>query len=131
MDKIKKEKVFGPLMTQKTKSKLSLELDKADEARWEKRRNDKRGSVSGAKNNNSRESRAKRAEAAKTLNTGGADHVVKKNKKGEIIVDHAASAKAGKYDKINLTKKAGAKTVKEGVKATKDWHKKNPHKKGK
>ena len=60
-----------------------------------------------------------------------ADHVVKKNKKGEVIVDHAASAKAGKYDKINLTKKAGAKTVKEGVKATKDWHKKNPHKKGK
>ncbi len=68
---------------------------------------------------------------AAKLKAGGADHVVKKNKKGDIIVDHAASAKAGKYDKINLTKKAGAKTVKEGVKATKDWHKKNPHKKGK
>ena len=49
--------------------------------------------------------------------------VIKKNKKGDIIVDHAG--KKGKYDKINLTKKAGAKTVKAGVKATKDWHKKN------
>ena len=35
------------------------------------------------------------------------------------------------YDKIDLTKKAGAKTVKSGVKATKDWHKKNPHPKAK
>ena len=53
----------------------------------------------------------------------GKIHVVKKNKKGEVIVDHAGNK--GKYDKINLTKKAGAKTVKAGVKATKDWHKKN------
>jgi hypothetical protein len=73
----------------------------------------------------------KKKEKSVTLKTGGAKHVVKNNKKGEVIVDHDASAKAGKYDKINLTKKAGAKTVKEGVKATKDWHKKNPHKKGK
>lgn len=65
------------------------------------------------------------------IKVGGAGHTIKKNKKGDIIVDHADSAKAGKYDKINLTKKAGAKTIKEGVKATKDWHKKNPHKKGK
>ena len=65
------------------------------------------------------------------IKVGGAGHAIKKNKKGDIIVDHDASAKAGKYDKINLTKKAGAKTVKEGVKATKDWHKKNPQKKGK
>ncbi len=65
------------------------------------------------------------------IKVGGAGHTIKKNKKGDVIVDHEASAKAGKYDKINLTKKAGAKTVKEGVKATKDWHKKNPHKKGK
>lgn len=65
------------------------------------------------------------------IKVGGAGHTIKKNKKGDIIVDHEASAKAGKYDKINLTKKAGAKTIKEGVKATKDWHKKNPHKKGK
>ena len=57
------------------------------------------------------------------IKAGGADHVVKKNKKGDVIVDHAG--KKEKYDKINLTKKAGAKTVKAGVKATKDWHKKN------
>ncbi len=73
----------------------------------------------------------KKKEKPAKLKAGGADHVVKKNKKGEVIVDHAASAKAGKYDKINLTKKAGSKTVKEGVKATKDWKNKNPHKKGK
>jgi hypothetical protein len=65
------------------------------------------------------------------IQAGGATHVVKKNKRGDIVVDHAASAKAGKYDKINLTKKAGAKTVKEGEKATRAWHKKNPHTKGK
>ena len=47
-------------------------------------------------------------------------HTVKKNKKGEIIVDHAGNK--GKYDKINLTKKAGAKTIKQGVAATKRWH---------
>ena len=53
----------------------------------------------------------KKKEKSVTLKTGGAKHVVKNNKKGEVIVDHDASAKAGKYDKINLTKKAGAKTV--------------------
>ena len=51
-------------------------------------------------------------------------HVVKKNKKGDVVVDHAGKSQ-GKWDKINLTKKAGAKTVKQGVKATKAWHKKN------
>jgi hypothetical protein len=45
--------------------------------------------------------------------------------KGDIVVDHTAGPSAGKWDKINLTKKAGAKTIKQGVKATKDWHKKN------
>ena len=49
-------------------------------------------------------------------------------KKGDIIVDHTATTK-GKYDKMNLTTKAGAKTVKDGVKSTRDWHKKNPQKK--
>jgi acetyl-CoA C-acetyltransferase len=44
-------------------------------------------------------------------------------RKGEVIVDHAGNK--GKYDKINLTKKAGSKTIKQGVKATKDWHKTN------
>lgn len=60
---------------------------------------------------------------AKTIKAAGEKHTIKKNKKGDIIVDHAG--KTGKYDKINLTKKAGAKTVAQGVKATKDWHKKN------
>lgn len=65
---------------------------------------------------------------AKTLKVGGKKHTVKKNKKGDIIVDHAGTSE-GKWDKINLTKKGGSKTVKQGVKAVKDWHKKNPHKK--
>ena len=65
----------------------------------------------------------------KKFKAGGATHVVKRNKKGDVIVDHDASANAGKYDKINLTEKAGAKTLKEGEKATRAWHKKNPHKK--
>lgn len=60
---------------------------------------------------------------AKTIKAAGKKHVIKKTKKGDVIVDHAG--KTGKYDKINLTKKAGAKTVEQGVKATKDWHKKN------
>ena len=63
------------------------------------------------------------------IKVSGKVHDVKKNKKGDIIVDHAGNI--GKYDKINLTKKAGAKTVKEGEKATRAWHKKNPHTKGK
>ena len=60
---------------------------------------------------------------AKTIKAAGQKHIIKKNKKGDIIVDHAG--KKGKYDKINLTKKAGSKTIAQGVKATKDWHKKN------
>jgi acid phosphatase class B len=68
---------------------------------------------------------------AKTIKVGGAKHTVKKNKKGDVIVDHEAKAKAGKYDKINLTKKAGAKTIKAGERATRAWHRKNPHEGGK
>ena len=63
------------------------------------------------------------------IKVSGKVHDVKKNKKGEVIVDHAGNI--GKYDKINLTKKAGAKTVKKGEKATRAWHKNNPHKEGK
>ncbi len=48
-------------------------------------------------------------------------------KKGDIIVDHT-SKQGGKYDKMNLTKVAGSKTVKDGVKATRKWHKENPKK---
>jgi hypothetical protein len=67
---------------------------------------------------------------AKTIKVSGKKHVIKKNKKGDVIVDHAGKNDP-KWDKINLTDKAGAKTIKAGVKATKDWHKANPHKKGK
>jgi hypothetical protein len=74
----------------------------------------------------------KKKESPATLKVSGKVHRVYKDKKGEVVVDHAGSTKEnGKYDKINLTKKAGAKTVKSGVKATKDWHKTNPHKKAK
>ena len=54
------------------------------------------------------------------IKADGEIHVIKKNKKGEVIVDHAGDK--GKYDKINLTKKAGAKTIKAGVQATKKYH---------
>jgi hypothetical protein len=60
---------------------------------------------------------------AKTIKVAGEKHTIKKNKKGDIIVDHAGNK--GKYDKIDLTKKAGAKTIKAGVKATRKWHKEN------
>ena len=56
----------------------------------------------------------------KSFKADGEKHTVKKNKKGEVIVDHAGNK--GKYDKINLTKKAGAKTIKQGVADTKKWH---------
>ena len=56
----------------------------------------------------------------KTFKADGEKHTVKKNSKGDVIVDHAGNK--GKYDKINLTKKSGAKTVKQGVAATKKYH---------
>jgi hypothetical protein len=74
----------------------------------------------------------KKKEAPATLKVSGKVHRVYKEKGGDVVVNHAGSKKEnGKYDKIDLTKKAGAKTVKDGVKATKDWHKSNPHKKAK
>lgn len=74
----------------------------------------------------------KKKESPATLKVSGKVHRVYKEKNGDVVVNHAGSAKEnGKYDKINLTKKAGAKTVKAGVAATKKWHKANPHKKGK
>lgn len=63
---------------------------------------------------------------ATTFKADGKKHTVKKNKKGEIIVDHAGKSQ-GKWDKINLTKKAGAKTVSQGVAATKRYHRKHGH----
>lgn len=56
----------------------------------------------------------------KTVNVTGVKHTIEeKNKK--VVVKHPDGAK------INLTKEAGAKTVADGVKATKKWHKTNPH----
>ena len=60
---------------------------------------------------------------SKVIKAAGEKHTVKKNRSGEIVVDHAGNK--GKYDKINLTKKAGAKTIEQGVKATRKWHKNN------
>lgn len=69
--------------------------------------------------------------------SGGENHVVYKKTsptglgkgvKGHIMVNHPTTDK-GKWDTIDLTEKAGAKTVKEGVEATKKWHKENPYKK--
>ena len=68
------------------------------------------------------------------VSAGGEKHVVYKKtsptgigkgKKGHIMVNHPNIDK-GKWDTIDLTKVAGAKTVKQGVKATKKWHKDNP-----
>jgi hypothetical protein len=63
---------------------------------------------------------------------GGEKHVVykasknsSKATKGDIIVNHPTKDK-GQWDTINLTKKAKSKTVKQGVAATKKWHKDNP-----
>ena len=72
---------------------------------------------------------AKKKEKPATFSAGGDPHVIYKEGM-KIIVDHLGKTK-GKRDKINLTKVAGAKTVKEGVKATKGWHAKHPHKKAK
>jgi hypothetical protein len=69
--------------------------------------------------------------------SGGENHVVYKKTsptgqgkgvKGHIMVNHPTADK-GKWDTIDLTEKAGAKTVADGVRATKKWHKENPYKK--
>jgi hypothetical protein len=67
------------------------------------------------------------------VSAGGEKHVVyKKTTKrgkgelGDIMVNHPTKDK-GKWDTIDLTKKAGAKTVAQGVAATKKWHKDNPN----
>ena len=60
------------------------------------------------------------------VKVGGQTHKVFKNKKGDVVVDHTAGIPAGIWDKINLTKKAKAKTVKQGVASVKKWHKDNP-----
>ena len=61
------------------------------------------------------------------VKVGGQTHKVFKNKKGDVVVDHTAGIPAGKWDKINLTKKAKAKTVKQGVASVRKWHKDHPN----
>lgn len=67
------------------------------------------------------------------VTAGGEKHVVYKKttkrgegKVGNIMVNHPTTDK-GVWDTIDLTKKAGAKTVKQGVASTKKWHKENPY----
>jgi hypothetical protein len=71
------------------------------------------------------------------VTAGGEKHVVYKKesatgvgegKKGHIMVNHPTKNK-GKWDTIDLTQKAKAKTVQQGVAATKKCHKDNPYKK--
>jgi hypothetical protein len=71
------------------------------------------------------------------ISAGGEKHIVYKKesatgigegKKGHIMVNHPTKNK-GKWDTIDLTQKAKAKTVAQGVAATKKWHKENPYKK--
>ena len=66
------------------------------------------------------------------VKAGGENHVVyksakntTKSTKGDIIVNHPTMDK-GKWDTINLTRIGKAKTVKQGVAATKKWHRDNP-----
>lgn len=66
----------------------------------------------------------------KVIKAAGVKHKVSKNKKGEVVVTHP-TIDNGRYDKINLTKMAKVKTVKEGVKATIKYHKDNPYHKKK
>lgn len=49
-------------------------------------------------------------------------HKIYKAKTGDVFVDH--SGRTGKTDKVNLTKKRGITTVKAGVTAVKQYHKK-------
>jgi len=67
------------------------------------------------------------------LNTGGEQHriYVKTTNRGEgdkghIMVNHPTINK-GMWDTIDLTKKAGATTIAQGVAATKEWHRENPY----
>ena len=65
----------------------------------------------------------------KTVKLDGMKHTVKKVGKS-VVVDHAGN-NSKKWDKINLTKKAGAKTVKQGVAASRKYHASMASKKGK
>lgn len=65
------------------------------------------------------------------ITAGGLKHKVTKKKvdkgagdKGDIIVEQ--NSKTGKKERMNLTKLAGSKTVKQGVAASKKYHKEHP-----
>lgn len=85
--------------------------------------------------------KAKYAQGGKVkLTADGEKHIIYKKesptgmgkgKEGHIMVNHPTKDK-GKWDTIDLTEKAGAKTVAQGVAATKKWHEENPmeYKKG-
>ena len=67
------------------------------------------------------------------VSAGGEKHVIYKKttkrgegKVGNIMVNHPTKDK-GVWDTIDLTKKAGAKTIQQGVAATKKWHRENPY----
>jgi hypothetical protein len=69
-----------------------------------------------------------------TFSSGGEKHKVYikkspnglgKGVEGHVMVNHPTMDK-GKWDTIDLTEKAGAKTVAQGVAATKKWHRENP-----
>lgn len=67
---------------------------------------------------------------AKVIAAGKVHKVTKKKddrgtgKKGDIIVEQ--NSKTGKKQRMNLTKLAGSKTVKQGVKSTKKFHREHP-----
>lgn len=71
------------------------------------------------------------------VTAGGEKHKIYKKttkrgegKVGSIMVNHPTKDK-GKWDTIDLTQKAGAKTIKQGIAATKKWHRENPYPKPK
>jgi hypothetical protein len=76
----------------------------------------------------------KQKHGGRIFSAGGEKHKVYKKEsptgngkgvKGHIMVTHPTEDK-GKWDTIDLTEKSGAKTVAQGVAATRKWHKENP-----
>jgi hypothetical protein len=73
-------------------------------------------------------------DGGKTFSSGGEKHKIYKKEsptgngkgvKGHIMVTHPTMDK-GEWDTIDLTEKSGAKTVAEGIAATRKWHEENP-----
>ena len=74
------------------------------------------------------------AQGGKTFSAGGEKHKVYRKEsptgngegvKGHIMVTHPTMDK-GEWDTIDLTEKSGARTVAEGIAATRKWHEENP-----